>query len=340
MAHKIIMPALGMNQDTGVIVSWGKAPGEFVAVGDVIMDVETDKAVQEIEAGQAGYLSHVKYRAGAEVPVGEVVAVLTDKPEDETQSASTSRSKDIGKAPQQALPVESETHAPLQQPSPNASGPMEPGGKLLASPKAKRLAAEAGLDLSKLAPARGMQPIHAADIAKLRALERSGVAVAVKSTICARVEAGALQEFCRLLERDSGNLDRASILAVFAASALRFCIDIDKKMSPLVVEISAGSGKIIYSDPDLRGFSNLVPSELTKPPTLVVRDTRDSGIVSIKLADNAPLAITVSDRPDAVEIQFSFDESVLAGADAIRVVSELVARIAEPMRLLLGLSFQ
>ena len=339
MTHKIIMPALGMNQDTGVIVSWGKAPGEFVAVGDIIMDVETDKAIQEIEAGQAGYLSRVQYRVGAEVPVGEVVAVLTDKPEDETRPASASRAKDIGKTPQQAPPAESRTHTPARQSPPSTNSAMEPGGKLLASPKAKRLAAEAGLDLSKLAPARGMQPLHAADIAELRTLEpapsRSGVAAAVKSTICARVEAGALLEFCRLLERDSGNLDRASILAVFAAGALRFCIDVDEKMSPLVVAISTDSGKIFYSDPDLRRFSNLAPGELTKPPTLVVRDMRDSGIFSAKLADDAPLAITVSDRPDAVEIEFSFDESVLAGVDAIRVVSELVARIAEPLRLLL-----
>lgn len=339
MTHKIIMPALGMNQDTGVIVSWGKAPGEFVAAGDVIMDVETDKAIQEIEASQAGYLSHVQYRVGAEVPVGEVVAVLTDKPKDETRPASTGRPKDIGKTSQQALPVEPGARTPAQHAPPNTSDTMEARGKLLASPKAKRLAAEAGLDLNKLALAREMQPLHAADIAELRALEpapsRSGFAVAVKSNICARVEADALQGFCQLLERDSGNLDRASILGVFAASALRFCMDIDKKMSPLVVAISTGPGKIFYSDPDLRGFSNLVPNELTKPPTLMVRDMRDSGIVSIKLADDAPLAITVSDHPHSVEIEFSFDESVLAGVDAVRVIRELVARIADPMRLLL-----
>lgn len=339
MTHKIIMPALGMNQDTGVIVSWGKAPGEFVAVGDVIMEVETDKAIQEIEAGQAGYLSRVQYRAGAEVPVGEVVAVLTDQPEKEAQPASANRAKGIGKAPQRELPAASETRTPAPKASQNTNDTMAPGGKLLASPKAKRLAAEAGLDLNKLAPARGMQPLHAADIAELRALapspSRGGVEAAVKSNICARVEAGALLEICQWLKRDSGGLDRASILAVFAAGALRFCIDIDKKMSPLVVEISSVSGKVFYSDPDLRGFSNLAPGESTGPPTLVVRDMRDSGIVNIKLANDAPLAITVSDRPDAVEIEFSFDESVLAGVDAIRVVSEMVARIAEPMRLLL-----
>lgn len=209
----------------------------------------------------------------------------------------------------------------------------------MASPKAKRLAAEAGMDLSQLALTRGRQPLHAADIAELRALgavpSGGGVAVAVKSSIRARVEADALLKICQWLKRGSGDIDRAGILAVFAAGALRFCIDMDKKMSPLVVEISAGSGKIIHSDPDLRGFSNLVPGESAGPPTLAVRDMRDSGIVSINLANDAPLAITVSDRPDAVEIEFSFDESVLAGADAIRVVSELVARIAEPMRLLL-----
>ena len=79
MPHEIIMPVLGMNQDTGSIACWNKKPGDYVEAGDVVMDVETDKAVMEIEAKQKGYLTKIFYEAGCEVPVGDVVALIEDK---------------------------------------------------------------------------------------------------------------------------------------------------------------------------------------------------------------------------------------------------------------------
>ena len=53
MPHEVIMPALGMAQDSGLIVAWHKAPGDEVAAGDVLFEVETDKSTVEVEAGQA-----------------------------------------------------------------------------------------------------------------------------------------------------------------------------------------------------------------------------------------------------------------------------------------------
>src|SRR5947209_18305484 len=72
------MPALGMNQTTGKIIAWLKGKGDFVRVGDPVMEIETDKAVVEVEAQASGVLTEVRHVAGSEVPVGHVVGVIAE----------------------------------------------------------------------------------------------------------------------------------------------------------------------------------------------------------------------------------------------------------------------
>src|SRR6056297_2162672 len=88
MPHEVIMPALGMAQDTGRIVSWLKKPGEAVASGDALFEVETDKATMEVEATHDGYLTDVRAGAGEDVPVGNAVAMISDTPEDSGMTGS------------------------------------------------------------------------------------------------------------------------------------------------------------------------------------------------------------------------------------------------------------
>ena len=78
MPHDVIMPALGMAQDTGKIVSWLKAPGDKLDEGDVLFEVETDKAVMEVPASVGGFLSAVAAPVDAEVAVGGVIAKIVD----------------------------------------------------------------------------------------------------------------------------------------------------------------------------------------------------------------------------------------------------------------------
>ena len=66
MPHEVIMPALGMAQDSGQLLAWHKKPGEAVAAGDVLFEVETDKAAMEVEAQKEGYLTDVSVEAGSE----------------------------------------------------------------------------------------------------------------------------------------------------------------------------------------------------------------------------------------------------------------------------------
>lgn len=76
MATNVILPALGMSQDTGKIVQWLKAEGEQVAQGEPLAEIETDKATVEIEAPAAGVLADITAAAGNDVPVGQVIAVI------------------------------------------------------------------------------------------------------------------------------------------------------------------------------------------------------------------------------------------------------------------------
>ena len=75
MAKDVIMPALGMAQETGILLQWLKAEGEQVTQGEPLMEIETDKATVEVEAPASGTLVNVTAGPGDEVPVGQVIAL-------------------------------------------------------------------------------------------------------------------------------------------------------------------------------------------------------------------------------------------------------------------------
>src|ERR1700688_492681 len=74
MAFSVVMPALEMAQETGKLVAWRKAEGDSVTKGEPLLEIETDKAVLEVESPADGILAGVKAQAGAVVPVGKVIA--------------------------------------------------------------------------------------------------------------------------------------------------------------------------------------------------------------------------------------------------------------------------
>ena len=67
MAENVIMPALGMSQETGVLLQWLRSDGEFVAEGEPLMEIETDKVIVEVEATASGILSHIVAGPGDEI---------------------------------------------------------------------------------------------------------------------------------------------------------------------------------------------------------------------------------------------------------------------------------
>src|SRR5580704_8303418 len=74
MAISVVMPALEMAQETGKLISWLKKEGDRVTKGDPLLEIETDKAVMEIEAQADGILAGIKASPGQEIPVGQTIA--------------------------------------------------------------------------------------------------------------------------------------------------------------------------------------------------------------------------------------------------------------------------
>src|SRR5438270_7220282 len=96
MGTEVIMPALGMAQDTGVVVQWLKRPGETITKGEPLFEVETDKAVVEVEAPASGTLAGITADEGTSVPVGQPIAVILA--EGETEAASRAPAAEISPA--------------------------------------------------------------------------------------------------------------------------------------------------------------------------------------------------------------------------------------------------
>src|SRR6185295_18103143 len=144
MAVSVVMPALEMAQETGKLVSWKKKEGEKVAKGDPLLEVETDKAVMEIEAQADGILGGVTAKVGDVVPVGQTIAWLLgagETPPAVSAQAQTGRTLSGASAAAVAQSVAQEV-----SPAPAAL----PTGPVRISPKARRLAKELGVDVSRL----------------------------------------------------------------------------------------------------------------------------------------------------------------------------------------------
>ena len=157
MTTNVIMPVLGMAQDSGKIVRWLKAVGDTIRQGEILMEVETDKAVQELEAPASGILGQILFQEGDVVPVTQVVAVILTPGEAPAAPGASKLSASLPAAIE-ARPASATLLAPpAVTPAVRAAGipPERPSGRILASPKARRLAQETQLDLAWL---RGSGP--------------------------------------------------------------------------------------------------------------------------------------------------------------------------------------
>jgi pyruvate dehydrogenase E2 component (dihydrolipoamide acetyltransferase) len=136
MAISVVMPALEMAQDSGKLVSWLKQEGESVRKGEMLLEVETDKAVVEVEAAADGILAGVTAKPGDVVHVGHTIAWLVKPGEAVPATASSSVT-----APQPAAASAAAVAAPAGA-SPRSTSRI--------SPKARRLAQEKGIDVNRL----------------------------------------------------------------------------------------------------------------------------------------------------------------------------------------------
>jgi pyruvate dehydrogenase E2 component (dihydrolipoamide acetyltransferase) len=164
MAEYILMPKLGFDMQEGVLVNWFKGVGDLVAKGDVVAEIESDKATLELETQVSGTVLKLLADEGDIVPIGGNLAIVGDSNEDitpMTQNGSGAPSPD-----KQKQEVHPEPAAPSAEATSNqnaTSGGAWPGG-YKATPVARRLAGEAGIDLGQVAGTGPGGRIRKADV--------------------------------------------------------------------------------------------------------------------------------------------------------------------------------
>jgi pyruvate dehydrogenase E2 component (dihydrolipoamide acetyltransferase) len=145
MAISVVMPALEMAQETGKLVQWLRKEGDQIKKGEMLLEVETDKAVVEIEAQGEGVLGGITAQAGDVIPVGQTIAWLLKPGETPPVSAGPT---------QTGRKMDAPAAAPPQAPAPAAAG-SSAAANIRISPKARRLAREHGVDIAAV---RGSGP--------------------------------------------------------------------------------------------------------------------------------------------------------------------------------------
>ncbi len=165
MASEVKLPRLGQGMESGTIVRWLKAEGEQVAKGEPLYELDTDKVTQEVEAEASGVLLRISVQEG-EVPVGQTIAVIGEAGEDLPAESSNGA----------AAAVESATPE-RPAPAPIASAGPRAGGRVKASPLARRIARERGIDLAEITGTGPDGRVVAEDV------ERAAVAPAAAAAV-------------------------------------------------------------------------------------------------------------------------------------------------------------
>jgi pyruvate dehydrogenase E2 component (dihydrolipoamide acetyltransferase) len=168
MPISVVMPALEMAQDTGTLVSWRKKEGETVAKGEILLEIETDKAVVEVEALADGVLAGVKAQPGDVIPVGRTIAWIL----------GTGESVPADELPSPAAPAGAPRPSPSTFQAPQTSEGHGATKRIRISPKARRVAQERGVDIERVRGSGADGEILVADIL---AAESSGAAASTST---------------------------------------------------------------------------------------------------------------------------------------------------------------
>ena len=163
MAEVILMPKLSDTMTEGVVAEWHKKVGDTVSSGELLAEIETDKATMEFESFYDGILLHIGIEKGATAPVNNVLAIIGEKGEDiqalladakkgadapaETPKEDAAPAEEKKETPE---PVKEEKSTPVAKPAPQPVAQTSGDGRIFASPLAKKLAEDKGIDVNRV----------------------------------------------------------------------------------------------------------------------------------------------------------------------------------------------
>jgi pyruvate dehydrogenase E2 component (dihydrolipoamide acetyltransferase)/2-oxoglutarate dehydrogenase E2 component (dihydrolipoamide succinyltransferase) len=343
MSFEVIMPALGMAQDTGLLVAWHKAPGDAVMADDILMEVETDKSVMEVAAGHNGFIAELRAAAGDKVPVGNVVALISAEKPAVAQRRSAPAAESCPAAEHVEMPAASTARAPQAAMALKSAVPPI-AAVLLASPKAKRLAQERGLDLSLLV-ARGVpQPYHVSDLEVLAALQEAvphakpapqpQTFAMVASQISARFPAAGLEAFlARVRTGGRIEIEPQVMIARFCAAGLRAILGAEQIV--VAVEAYPSGRRVLYADPDRCAPSRPRLAARDIKPDILVRDLTGSRITAVSLSGDGMPVLSLNKLDGNLEMSFAFNEARISASEATGLIGALAERLNRPLEYLI-----
>ena len=145
MATKVLMPKLSDTMEEGVILKWLRKEGEKVKQGEILVEIESDKADMELEAYDSGILRKIVVPEGGKAPIGGLIAVIGEAEEDVASLLTGGSTPSEGKGATKSTAAQTEVKS-----LPAAAVPQPTGGKTKASPLARRLAGDHQVDLSRV----------------------------------------------------------------------------------------------------------------------------------------------------------------------------------------------
>ena len=238
MSSQVTLPRLGQGMESGTIVRWLKAEGDPVEKGEVLYELDTEKATQEVEAEATGVLLKILAGEGEEIEVGKTIAVIGE-PGEEVPAADPEPEAEEPTAPAEAPADEAE--AP---PEPAPAARSEYGGRVKASPLARRIARERGIDLASL---RGTGPegrIVAEDVERAEKTA-APVAVAAAPVPTGEVEVVPLTGMRKAIARRMTEAWAAPVFQITMTAEMTAAI---RLREGLVARMAEGDAKPTYSD--------------------------------------------------------------------------------------------
>ena len=167
MIHDVFMPALSSTMTEGKIVEWVKSPGDKIAKGETVVVVESDKADMDVESFNEGYLAVILVEAGQEAPVGNAIALIAETEAEIEEAKKRGVGQKVGVSG--SAPVSSKTTPvakPIEVSTSVADTTPRTNGRIVASPRARKLAKELKVDINTLQGSGPYGRIIAQDVEK------------------------------------------------------------------------------------------------------------------------------------------------------------------------------
>ncbi|WP_183137197.1 dihydrolipoamide acetyltransferase [Streptococcus salivarius] len=173
MAFEIIMPKLGVDMQEGEIIEWKKQEGDVVNEGDILLEIMSDKTNMELEAEDSGVLLKITRQAGETVPVTKVIGYIGAEGEVVADNVASAPAAEPAPKVEEVATVEAPvvaTQAPV----------VHEGGKVRATPKARKVARELGIDLTQVPGTGAKGRVHADDVENFKGAQPKATPLARK----------------------------------------------------------------------------------------------------------------------------------------------------------------